>query len=476
MAGRPRPARPKPSPARPKPSPAGAKAGSARPRPEWRRQGEPPRATPRRELRAPGGPRRGLSMARAPGRIESGGDRAISEQLAEALLAANRDDVVADSLTHPVHTYPARLHPATARALVELVGARMRPGQALLDPFCGSGTTLVEARAAGLLAVGVDLNPLAALLARVKTWTAPVARRREARDLGLRIAGEVLASGKEARRAGFEAQPMRAPKGFDPNARQRRIGKWFSPHVRRELEALAAAIDDVRRDDAELADYFTVALSAVLYKVSHRKSDTDATWTEKNVPRGAAARWFAERVAMIAAGLDDLAQGRLPLPIVREADARALDTLGLPAIGAVVTSPPYPGTYDYADQHRLRFDFLGLRHRAFDEGELGSRRAFSANSLEAARQWRDDQAAWLGAVTDVLVPGGWAAFVIGDSLVGTRALHADDDLRAAFDDRLAVVAWASQERAMLGAVERRAFGERGKREHVVVVERRRDTP
>jgi hypothetical protein len=55
----------------------------------------------------------------------------------------------------------------------------------------------------------------------------------------------------------------------------------------------------------------TIALSAVLYKVSSRKSDTDPTWVERNVPRGAAARWFGERVAMIAAGLDDLAVGRV---------------------------------------------------------------------------------------------------------------------------------------------------------------------
>ena len=411
-------------------------------------------------------------MARAPGRVEIGGDRNIAEALGDALLEAGRDEVVADSLTHPVHTYPARLHPATARLLVELIGSRMRDGEALLDPFCGSGTTLVEARFVGYPAVGVDLNPLAVRLARVKTWTVPVARRREARQLGERIAGEVLSAGKEARRSGFAPAPKRAPKGFDPNARQRLVGKWFSPHIRRELEAIAAAIDDVRRDDDELAEFLTMALSAALYKVSHRKSDTDPTWTERNVPRGAAARWFGERVAMIAAGLDDLSQGRKPPPLVFEADARALANLKLPKIGGVVTSPPYAGTYDYADHHRLRFDFLGIRHRALDEGELGSRRSFAANSVTASQRWKDDQIAWLGAVTDVLAPGGWAAFVVGDSLAGARPMFADDDLRATLDDRLAVVAWAWQERPMLGAVERNAFGDRGKREHIVVVERR----
>lgn len=428
----------------------------------------------RRGPRALGGPKRGGSMARAPGRVDIGGDRNLSEALGDALLEASRDEVVADSLTHPVHTYPARLHPATARVLVELVASKMREGEALLDPFCGSGTTLVEARFLGAPAVGVDLNPLAVRLARVKTWTAPVARRREARDLGQRIAGEVLNAGKEARRSGFTKQGMRAPKGFDPNARQRLVGKWFSPHVRRELEALAAAIDDVRTYDEEIAEFLTMALSASLYKVSHRKSDTDPTWIEKNVARGAAVRWFSERVSMMAAGLDDLAQGRKPPPLVFEGDARELTKLKLPKIGGVVTSPPYAGTYDYADHHRLRFDFLGIRHRDLDAGELGSRRAFAQNSVTAGQAWRTAQIAWTGAVADVLQPGGWAAFVVGDSIAGARPMFAGDDLRASFDDRLSVLAWATQERPMLGAVERTAFGERGKHEHILLVERRPD--
>jgi tRNA G10 N-methylase Trm11 len=49
----------------------------------------------------------------------------------------------------------------------------MEGGQLLLDPFCGSGTSLVEARLAGLAAVGIDLNPFAVLLARANTILRP---------------------------------------------------------------------------------------------------------------------------------------------------------------------------------------------------------------------------------------------------------------------------------------------------------------
>ena len=105
-------------------------------------------------------------MPRAPGRIFADGMRGSAEALVAALRAPHIDHEVAESLTHPFHSYPARLHPATARLLVELVATGAGRDAPIVDPFCGSGTSLVEARAAGVRAIGVDLNPLAVLVAR----------------------------------------------------------------------------------------------------------------------------------------------------------------------------------------------------------------------------------------------------------------------------------------------------------------------
>ncbi len=416
-------------------------------------------------------------MPVAAGRTGGDGERELVDALIEALHDAARGQDVADSVTHPVHSYPARMHPATSRRLIHLVMDDARPGALLVDPFCGSGTTLVEARFAGFRALGNDLSPLATMIARAKTWTVAPARRRMMREIGHRIAGETLAAGKEARRAGHEAPRQRGPQGFDPNARNRRIGPWFAPHVRRELEDIAARLDQLRTRDAEVADILTVALSAILYKVSFRSSDTDPRKVERTVARGAAARLFSQRVDLLAAGLDDLSGRRGAPPEVIHGDARRLGEV-VPDGGAagIVTSPPYAGTYDYAEHQRLRFDFLGLHHRDFDEGEIGARRAFEAPGAApraAATQWRADLTAAVDAIAAALAPGGRAAVVIGDSMAAGRAILADDDVRRALDDRLVMVAWAWMERPALGAVERNAFGERGKREHVLLLERAR---
>jgi len=411
-------------------------------------------------------------MPRAPGRIYSDGKRDAAEALMAALHAPSTDHEIAESLTHPFHSYPARIHPATARILVEVVGFRAARGAAILDPFCGSGTVLVEARAAGLRAIGVDLNPLAILVSRAKTWTVSPRRRKELRDVGHTIAGAVLASGKAARRSGAEPMPQRKPVGFDPNARNRRLASWFAPHVRRELELLAYHLDQLRTRDIELADVLTACLSAILYKVSSRTSDTNDTWVARNIARGAAARHFAMRVDLLIAGLDDMSRGSGPPTDLYEIDARRLGTV-VPdgTVAGIVTSPPYAGVYDYAEHQRLRFDFLGLRHRDLDAGEIGSRRSF-ANSPDAMQSWRRALADSLDAITRALAPGAAAALMIGDSVALNVPFYALDDIRSALTDDLVIEAWASQERPMLGGIEKRAFSDRPKAEHLVLLRRR----
>ncbi len=407
-------------------------------------------------------------MPRAPGKIAAGGDRQLADAMVDALRAAHTDHDVAESLTHPFHTYPARLHPATARVLVEVIGRGT-----ILDPFCGSGTVLVEARAFGAASVGVDLNPLAVLVARAKTWTVPARRRKELRDVGHQIAGEVLAAGKAARRSGAEAAPLRKPRGFDPNARNRRLASWFAPHVRRELELIAARLDELREHDGELADVLTACLSAILYKVSSRTSDTDGTWVDRNVPRGAAARHFAQRVELLVAGLHDMMRAPGGPPRIFEHDARRLaEVVPDGSVTGAITSPPYAGTYDYAEHQRLRFDFLALRHRDLDAGEIGARRSWQADSLRADQAWRAALGDSLAAIGRALAPGALAAIVIGDSLAGGRAMYALDDVRGALTDELGLEAWASMSRPMLGSREQRAFADRPKAEYAILLRRR----
>ena len=416
--------------------------------------------------------RRALTQASAGGRIERGGDPALSDALAASLEAAQREPDVAESLTHPFHAYPARMHPATARHLVALAGA----GAAVIDPFCGSGTTLVEARRAGMRALGSDLNPLAVLIARAKTWTALPARRHNARALGHEVAASAMSEVKAARRAGYAPSPLRRG-GPDPAGRDRALADWFPPHVRRELETLAELVDDAGERDKEAGEILRAVLSSILYKVSRRSSDTDPSRVARQIARGAAARLFDGRVAQLFGGLEDLSRARGQQPRVVVTDARRLGGHAQPdSFDLAVTSPPYAGTYDYADQHRLRMIFLGLNPGGLVRGEIGARPHY-AGGPERRDRALDDTRAAIGAalreVARVLVPGGRAAIVIGDSLAGGAAVRADQLVAdAVAGGELALLAWARQERTELGRAEARAFIGAAKQEHVLLYERR----
>ncbi len=416
-----------------------------------------------------------MSAARQGGRVLSGGDRSVARRLERALKSPAREREIHESATHPVHTYAARLHPATARDLVELL---LEPVSSetpsVLDPFCGAGTVLVEARLAGARPIGVDINPLAVAISRAKTWDVPAERRAELLRRGKEIAAATLAEGKAARRSGYEPQAPRAPRGADPKQRDRGLEGWFSPHVRRELEFLAAAIDEVKADDKGLAAVLEVLLSSILYKVSRRAADTDPSTATRRVARGAAARLFRQRVEMLAAGLDELcavpAAGR---PRILRGDARNLAKLKVEdaSVDAVITSPPYAGTYDYVDQHGLRLAFLGWSEREFEAREIGARRHFRGSRERAMDQFGQDLGRVLDEIGRVLLPGGLAAVVIGDSLAGGKAVYADDVIRELTRKPLRVRAWASQARPTRGAAEARAFSDREKREHILLLEK-----
>lgn len=85
-----------------------------------------------------------------------------NKTLAEVLTSSER----VRGLTHNFYRYPARFSGEFASHLIETL---TRPGEVVLDPFMGGGTTVVEALALGRRAVGVDINPLAQFVTQAKT-------------------------------------------------------------------------------------------------------------------------------------------------------------------------------------------------------------------------------------------------------------------------------------------------------------------
>jgi len=390
-------------------------------------------------------PRRALS-ARG-GRVVSSGDARWRRLLAEALAVPA--DADARELTHGFHSYPARFHPLLCR---RLLAETARAGSVVLDPFVGSGTTLVEAALRGAAGRGVDANPLAVDLAALKATPVPAAAR------------DALV----ARAAGVAERSLERVK---KRARTRTVGNEYDdpsrymPHIFRELVGLR---EEIEGEAEPIRGALLLVLSSILVKVSRQRAATSGRTIDRALGKGNPSRLFARKAEELARAMAAFAAAvppGTPPPDVRLGDARKLAHVAAGSVDVILTSPPYLGTYDYAAQHARRFGWLGLDAARFAATEIGARRK-SREAAAALADWQRDVDAFVAEFARVLKKNALAFVAIGDSAVGTRAIAGDAAIRAAAERAgLYVVANAAEERPNFY----RHAGAETRREHLLLI-------
>jgi hypothetical protein len=347
------------------------------------------------------------------------GDKGVRDALADALSRPSADDV--PTLTHAFHPWPARMHPKIASGLIEHFGDKRGDDEArVLDPFMGSGTVLIESMVHGHRSLGVDLNPLAVKVARVKCM------RPDDDTIGriLTIAEGISEKSMERVRA---RQDVRAklPKEMAAN---------YEPHVLKELAGLIEEIHLV--DDTLLKEALLVVFSAMVVKFSNRRADTSTDAVKKKIGRFMPSRFFVEKTRELTEqwrALRAAAVEGAPHPVVKEGDARALPDIVWGKVSRIITSPPYGGTYDYIAHHAERICWLGLDARHFRTGEIGSRRDFSSTALsktEARARFDKQVKDVLVSMRGILADEGMAILLVGDGEVAGVRMRADQQIAA----------------------------------------------
>lgn len=410
--------------------------------------------------------KRKRSLTHQGGEVEAKGGSVLVEALVRALRVEGAPEPEADGEAHEdadrgdvhgFHTYPARMHPHTA---VELVRAFTPKRGIVLDPFCGSGTVVVEASALGLAAHGTDLNPLAVELARTK--------------LQRYGAEELAALAEEAERIASHADERRKARAGATKRYEDRDATLFDPHVLLELDSLRAGIfaseahPTVRRA-------LLLVLSAILVKVSRKKSDTSHVLEQKRIAAGFTAKLFRRKTAELVERLHAYAERREGKARWRVEldDATRLASVRDRSVGLVVSSPPYAATYDYLAHHELRLRWLGLDGKAFARGEFGARRNYERLTIEGAQErWQRDLHVLLRSLARVTGEGATVCLQFADSAVAGEPLFADEELRVAVArSSFAWLAEASQVRPHFHGPTTRAFERKPRREHVFLLKR-----
>jgi tRNA G10 N-methylase Trm11 len=296
---------------------------------------------------------------------------------------------------HALHPYLGKFIPQ----LVEvLLGRYFHPGQHVLDPFSGSGTTLVQALESGLDATGSDIAAFNCLLARVKTRDYnPFALERDLRN--------ALARLEE-----FDGVAPVEPPPF--------VRTWYAPRAAAELlffrelmrehehaHVLAVVLARAARS-ARLTTHFDLDFP--------RRPQRSPYWCHKHrrecrpVERAShfLRRYALDTLARIRDFQRVRARGRDAA--VLHGDARRLDFRG--RFDGIVTSPPYPGLIDYHEQHRYAYELLGLDD--VRELELGA--AADGTSRTALADYADGMVAALANARTQLRPGAPVLIVVND--------------------------------------------------------------
>ena len=285
--------------------------------------------------------------------------------LQERLAAAKAAQRLA---IHSFHRFFGKLIPAIPAMAIELF---TKPGGLVLDPFCGSGTTLVEAVIRGRDAIGIDVNPLAVLISKVKTTKSSPDRLLESLERSILMGREILSN------------------GLPPHPYCVNIHHWYRPGVIRELTALHSAVDQESEEDSRA--FLTACLSAINRNVSNadpqhvfpgyskRLRQLDAERGRKlNVfetfESGARKRiGYLEELRYVVSGAGKAS--------VIQASADKLPELAR-EVDLVVTNPPYISSVRYLETLKLEMSWAGFvgspaEYLNMDRLQIGSER-FSA--------------------------------------------------------------------------------------------------
>lgn len=309
--------------------------------------------------------------------------QAILENGMATTLSARKDPKY---VTHGLHAYKGKFYPQLAKGLINQL--HLPCGARILDPFCGSGTTLLEGHLNGYATYGCDLHPLAACIARAKTSVL---------EVNPDVLTEVVAAVVEA----VEAAPAKLPTSLDQFAPEclEEISRWFAEPVAQKLNWLLKVIRS--GSNGAVRDFLEVVLSSIIRDVSQQEpTDLRIRYRKEFLSDANVFGLFREQLLLQFGRIEKFwkVRGYAPNPFFRSqavaGDNRlkaTYDALGLTdnSVDLVLTSPPYAMALPYIDTDRLSlltlFGLTGSERRPLEQALIGSRELTTVNkrALEA---------------------------------------------------------------------------------------------
>lgn len=329
-------------------------------------------------------------------------------------------DANTNFLNHSIHPYPCKFIPQIPNTLIQELSSI---GDTIIDPFAGSGTTLVEALRLGRNAIGIDANPLSELICRVKSTKVEKDECEPLFELVDEFSdrGHSLSSNQLL----LFSDNYAGEDTIDTAEVDSWIRGWFDPCVIEELSIIKKRCQHI--EDQKIRELALLAMSSIIVTVSRQDSDTRYVRKDKKIKPGDTFKRFSS-------ALEDAARRQIELSLEIPGNATAivisgniLEDIKCPKFDLLVCSPPYPNAFSYHLYHRSRMLWLDMDPSSFKKEEIGSHRKYSSKGKKAATKetFTDELRKIMSWVSGKLRTGRHACFVLGDSTIRGKTVKND---------------------------------------------------
>lgn len=299
-----------------------------------------------------------------------------------------------NTLTHGFFRYFGKFPPPVAtRFIKEFHDPSVGP---VVDPMVGSGTTLVEAILLNRKAVGMDVNPLSALIAKVKTT--PI--RSNLIDKGLIDFTNFW--------SGYVSE--QEVKKYIPEDKY--LSHWFFPETQYAIAKTLVFINRVI-DDKNLKDLFTVALASTIRRLSRASNGLGRMFLDPGKAPLDVYETVSKQILKMAPGLNELSLLN-PNVVVINQDAKK-PYLRKNYTNLVIVHPPYFNLYKYSSIYKFEMLWLGLDIKNTRQQEISD--GFKIGKKEIVYKYIEDMKDIFANILNVLVPGGICVLMMGDTIL-----------------------------------------------------------